>query len=98
MSAFISAISYYLPEAIVSNQDLVEEFPEWSVDKIAKKISNDGVSFTKEDIYKDAIYQVGTFQPMIVEEKAYEDFKRIWEKQGLGFLIKEAGRKDSQDR
>ena len=38
MSAFISAISYYLPEAIVSNQDLVEEFPEWSVDKIAKKV------------------------------------------------------------
>jgi 3-oxoacyl-[acyl-carrier-protein] synthase-3 len=38
MSAFISAISYYLPETRVSNQDLVEQFPEWSVDKIAKKI------------------------------------------------------------
>lgn len=38
MSAFISAISYFLPETIVSNQDLVEQFPEWSVDKIAKKI------------------------------------------------------------
>lgn len=38
MSAFINAISYYLPKAIVSNQDLVEEFPEWSVDKIAKKV------------------------------------------------------------
>lgn len=38
MSAFISAISYYLPETILSNQDLVEQFPEWSVDKIAKKI------------------------------------------------------------
>ena len=38
MSAFISAISYYLPETKVSNQDLVEQFPEWSVDKIAKKI------------------------------------------------------------
>ncbi len=63
-------------------------------DKIAKKISNDGVSFTKEDVYKDAIYQVGTFQPMIVEEKAFEDFKRIWEKQGLGFLLKEVSRKD----
>lgn len=31
---------------------------------------------------------------MIVEEKAFEDFKRIWEKQGLGFLIKEISRKD----
>lgn len=31
---------------------------------------------------------------MIIEEKAYEDFKRIWEKQGLGFLVKEISRKD----
>ena len=38
MSAFIKAISYYLPDRVVSNQDLVEEFPEWSVEKIAKKI------------------------------------------------------------
>lgn len=38
MASFIKAISYYLPDVIVSNQDLVEEFPEWSVDKIAKKV------------------------------------------------------------
>lgn len=38
MAAFIKAISYHLPEAVVSNEDLVGEFPEWSVDKIAKKI------------------------------------------------------------
>ena len=38
MSAFIKAISYYLPDRVVSNQDLVEEFPEWSVEKIGKKI------------------------------------------------------------
>lgn len=38
MSAFIKAISYYLPDRVVSNQDLVKEFPEWSVEKIAKKI------------------------------------------------------------
>ncbi len=38
MAAFIKAISYYLPESVVSNQDLVEEFPEWSVEKIAKKV------------------------------------------------------------
>ena len=36
--AFIKAISYYLPDKIVTNEQLVEEFPEWSVDKIAKKI------------------------------------------------------------
>lgn len=31
---------------------------------------------------------------MIIEEKAYDNFKRIWEKQGLGFLIQEVTRKD----
>ena len=38
MKAFIKALSYYLPEKVITNEDLVEEFPEWSVDKIAKKI------------------------------------------------------------
>ena len=38
MASFIKAISYHLPEAVVSNEDLVGEFPEWSVDKIAKKV------------------------------------------------------------
>lgn len=36
--AFIKAISYYLPEHVVTNEDLLSEFPEWSVDKVAKKI------------------------------------------------------------
>lgn len=38
MSAFIKAISYYLPQKIVTNTDLVEEFPEWTVEKIASKV------------------------------------------------------------
>ena len=37
---------------------------------------------TKEDIYKDAVRTVGAFKPLIIEEKAFEEFKRIWEKQG----------------
>ena len=45
-------------------------------------------------IYKEAIKDIGTFEPMIVEEKAFENFKRIWEKQGLGFLIQEIAKKD----
>ena len=31
---------------------------------------------------------------MIIEEKAFDNFKRIWERQGLGFLIQEVSRKD----
>ena len=36
--AYIKAISYYLPERTVTNEELVREFPEWSVDKVAKKV------------------------------------------------------------
>lgn len=38
MEAYIKAISYYLPDKVVTNEQLVVEFPEWSVDKIAKKV------------------------------------------------------------
>lgn len=63
-------------------------------DLIAKELCKDGTIVTKENIYQDSLLQIGTFEPMIIEEKAYENFKRIWEKQGLGFLIKEVSRKD----
>lgn len=36
--AYIKAISYYLPEKVVTNEKLLKEFPEWSVDKVAKKV------------------------------------------------------------
>lgn len=38
MQAYIKAISYYLPEKVVTNGQLVEEFPEWTVEKVASKI------------------------------------------------------------
>jgi len=38
MKAFIKCISYYLPENKLTNEDLVKEFPEWSVEKVANKI------------------------------------------------------------
>lgn len=38
MNAYIKDIAYYLPERVVTNEELVEEFPEWSVDKIADKV------------------------------------------------------------
>lgn len=62
-------------------------------DSIAKELSKDGIT-TKEEIYKDAILQVGTFEPFIVQEKTFENFKRIWERQGLGFLVQEVSKKD----
>jgi 3-oxoacyl-[acyl-carrier-protein] synthase-3 len=38
MKAYIKDIAYYLPERVVTNEELVNEFPEWSVDKIAEKV------------------------------------------------------------
>jgi 3-oxoacyl-[acyl-carrier-protein] synthase-3 len=38
MNVYIKAIDYYLPEKVVTNEDLVQEFPEWNVDKIAAKV------------------------------------------------------------
>ena len=38
MNAFIKGISVYLPEKILTNQDLLKDFPEWSVEKVASKI------------------------------------------------------------
>ena len=63
-------------------------------DKIAKELCKEGQAITKEAIYKDAILQIGTFEPFIVQEVGFEKFKRIWEKQGLGFLVQEVARKD----
>lgn len=39
--AFIKAINYYLPEKVVTNEELLKEFPEWSVDKVAAKVGVD---------------------------------------------------------
>ena len=36
--AFIKAISYYLPDKVLTNEELVKEFPEWSVEKVAEKV------------------------------------------------------------
>ena len=35
---YIKAIAYYLPEREVTNEELLSAFPEWSVDKVAKKV------------------------------------------------------------
>lgn len=38
MSAYIKAISYYLPEKVLSNEDICRQFPEWPTAKIAQKV------------------------------------------------------------
>jgi len=38
MNAYIKAITYYLPEKILTNEELLACFPEWSANKVAEKI------------------------------------------------------------
>lgn len=38
MSAYIKGISYYLPEKVVTNEDLLKAFPEWDADKVYAKV------------------------------------------------------------
>lgn len=38
MKVYINAISYYLPDEVISNEKLLTEFPEWTIDKVASKI------------------------------------------------------------
>lgn len=47
--AYIKAISYYLPEKAVTNEELVKEFPEWSVEKVAQKVGVDSRRLAAED-------------------------------------------------
>ncbi len=97
-------ITYLLEQAKEKQFEIKEYKPKRSLDsnaycwvlcdKIAKELSKDGTVLTKEKIYQDGILQIGTFEPMIIEERAYENFKRVWENQGLGFLIQEVSKKD----
>jgi len=38
MNAYIKNIAYYLPEKMVTNEQLVEDFPEWTAEKVASKV------------------------------------------------------------
>jgi len=38
MKIYIKAISYYLPKEVITNEDIVKQFPEWTVNKIDSKI------------------------------------------------------------
>lgn len=47
--AYIKGISYYLPEKRVNNDELLREFPEWSVDKVAAKVGVNSRHLAAED-------------------------------------------------
>ena len=38
MKAYIKAIEYYLPEKVLSNDEIAKKFPEWTAEKVASKV------------------------------------------------------------
>jgi len=38
IKAYIKAIDYYLPQKVLTNEDLISDFPEWDLDKVMKKV------------------------------------------------------------
>lgn len=66
MNAYIKAIGYCLPEKIVTNEELVAEFPEWTVEKIATKVGVNQRHVAKED-------ETATDLAIKAAEKLFED-------------------------
>ncbi len=49
IKSYLNHISYYLPKKVLTNKELSEEFPDWSIEKIATKIGIDERHIAAED-------------------------------------------------
>lgn len=38
MNVYIKSLTYYLPQRVVTNEELVKEFPEWNAGKVSEKV------------------------------------------------------------
>ncbi len=56
------------------------------IQKIAEKLSTPDTVITKEDIYRDAIKEVGAYQIVPIKNEAVEEWIRIWKSNGIGWI------------
>ncbi len=49
MKAYVKAISYYLPESVLTNEDISNLFPEWTAEKVASKVGIKSRHISGED-------------------------------------------------
>ncbi len=56
------------------------------IQKIAEKLSTPDTVVTKEDIYRDAIKEVGAYQIVPIKNEAVEEWTRIWKSNGIGWI------------
>lgn len=56
------------------------------IQKIAEKISTPKAVITKEEIYRDAIKEIGAYTIVPVKDEAVSEWIRIWQSNGIGWL------------
>lgn len=78
MEAYIKDIAYYLPERVVTNEELVKDFPEWSVEKIAEKVGVNERRVASED-------ETATDMAICAAEKLFE--KGAVSKEDIDFAL-----------
>lgn len=79
MRIYIKALSYYLPVRVLTNEDLVKEFPEWSVEKVASKI---GIS----ERHISAPNETATDMAVVAAEKLFAEYPTI-HKDNIDFVL-----------
>ena len=78
MKTFIKGISYYLPEKELTNEQLVSEFPDWTVDKIADKVGIKKRHIAAED-------ETALDMAIAASEKLFEEYNI--EKTSIDFIL-----------
>ena len=69
MKTCIKALAYYLPETVVTNEQLVEEFPEWTVEKIAAKVGVNQRHIARDETISDMAVKAA--------EKMFVDYPEV---------------------
>lgn len=55
--------------------------------KIADKLSDDGGAiFTKEDVYRNAVREVGAYNDIYINIGAVDAFREVWQKRGIAWF------------
>jgi len=80
MKAFIKAITYALPDKVVTNEDIVKEFPEWTVEKI-----NDKIGITERHVIDNEHGETALDVGCKAAEKLFEEYEI--DKDVIDFLI-----------
>ena len=78
MKTCIKALAYYLPETVVTNEQLVEEFPEWTVEKIAAKVGVNQRHIARDETISDMAVKAA--------EKMFVDYPEV-NKEEVDFVI-----------